>query len=318
MIYYLSSEKNRERFDFIKESDDEFIVSAGGFDLKEKLLKRGGGLEHCTTIIIDHTAVSGKTRDVANCLQSFRLMYPIKIVYFYEGANPGDGIYSALVDARIYNIITSTEPGNIAVEYAQCMTGRSEGEARTGRASAEKPVARKTYHVSGFHAAVFGTEPKSGCTFTAFGLAGFLADAGIRAGYVEIADKSRKQYLPQTAASVLVNESDEALEANILDLGVVDQKKVNVAGRFQKFILCAGHQPWQLDALSDALFKLTRVGYPVDIVFQPVYDAVKPQLLAKYTGKTVAVHFAEFAPDLGDQGANRGLFEALVRAWETV
>jgi hypothetical protein len=36
-----------------------------------------------------------------------------------------------------------------------------------------------------------------------------------------------------------------------------------------------------------------------------------PPLIAKYTHKTVTVHFAGFAPDLGDPVGNRALFEAL-------
>ena len=318
MIYYLSSGDNFGRFDFIKESDDEFIVSAGEFDLKDKLLKRGGGLEHCGVLIIDHNAVTGNTKDIPGCLQSFRLMYPAKVVYFYEGADIGDSLYQALADAGIYNIITSAEPGDIAAEYAHCMAGRTEEEARTGRSHAGRERARrKNYRVSGLRVAVFGAEERAGTTYTAFGLAAFLAGADVRAGYVEVTGRqSRTGHLPPSAALTLAGGPDEKLAANIFDFGVVTPKKAADADQFQKYILCAGWQPWQSDTLSQALFMLLRTGCPVDVVFLPAYDAVKPQLIAKHTGKTVAVHFAGFAPELGDPSANRALFEALMKDWE--
>jgi hypothetical protein len=245
-------------------------------------------------------------------------MYSVKLLYFYEAANTEDVFYQALLDAQIYNIITASDAENIAVEYAQCLAGRTEDDARncTEQIEGDRASPQKNYNISGLQIAVFGTEVKTGATFTAYGLTDYLSSAGVRSGYVEISEKSRINMLPESSAAMLVNESDESLQVNVFDFGAINQKKTNYAIRFDKFILCAGWQPWQAEVLSQALFMLMRTGIPVDIVFQPAYEAIKPQLLSKHTNATVSVHFAEFAPDLKNQGANKKLFESLMKKWE--
>ncbi len=242
-------------------------------------------------------------------------MYPVRIIYFYEGADTEDAFYRSLVDRKVYNIITSSSAEEIAAEFGQCMSGRTEEEARTGKRETV-PASRKQYRASGLNIAVFGAEAKSGATYLAFGLAAFLSGAGLRTGYAEVAEKPRAALLPPTPAEVLTNTTDAGLDVNVVDFGIIDQKKINMSDRFGKFILCSGWQPWQEKTLAEAVFKITRTGHRIDLVFFPAPDTVRPRLLAKYTSKTVTVHFAEFTPDLGSQPANKGLFEALFKEWE--
>lgn len=334
MIFYLSSPENRDDFDFLRDFDDEFIVDYGEFDLKERLLKRGGGFERCRVVIIDIAAASGKTRNIPEMLESFRKMYPTKTVCYNKGGHVSEEIVVRLIDAGFYNVITADTPEGIAREWSECLRGRSEQEARTGSAEEHREDirSRRIYHCREVFIGVFGSEPRSGATYTATGLVNYLTGCGVSAHYVEsnIAyTDSRLEYIPDVISKSYGNGRRDA-NVNVVNFGsmltlnpnsmkwATNANKLNMVSRakFDRFLLVSGWQPWQDDTLSKTVFALTRMGLSVDLVLPFVPERLRPDLIAKHQSKTVRVLFAEYAPDLCDSSPNERLYEAVMEDWE--
>jgi hypothetical protein len=313
LIYYLSSESNKDCFNFVE--DDEFINVKGDFDLKTRLLN-GADFSRCNVLLIDHTAIQAKTKDVTAVIQSFLKMYKPKIIYFYPGGNVSDKLCQSLTNAKVFNIITSETPEGIAREFAECMAGRSEEEARTGKAFQIPSDHRKTYLASDVNIAVFGAENVCGTTHFAYGLASYLSEY-IKSGYIEVAAEaySRSELLPKADFYIGKNGTCDALDVNIVDFGKLDDRKLAWAQTYNKFVLLSGYRPWNWQSINTALFKLGRNKHAVNLVFTPAPETLKPGLLSTFA-KGIDVHFMNFAPDMGNQDANRALFQIIMRDWE--
>ena len=331
MIFYLSNAENHEDFEFLRDFDDELIVEHGDFDLKERLLKRGGGFERCRVVIIDIAAVTKKTRNIPEMLESFRKMYPTKTVCYHKGGSVSDDIIVKLVEAGFYNIITEATPEGIAREWSECLRGRSEQEALTGKPEEHCESIRRIYHCRDVFIGVFGSEPRSGAAYAATALVRYLTDCGVSAHYVESGiayAESRLPYIPDNISKspgtpanahvnvvnfgsmLTLNPSNMKWETNANKLSMVSR------ARFDRFMLVSGWQPWQDDTLSKTVFALTRMGHNVDLVFPLVPERLRPDLIAKYQSKTVRVLFSEYAPEFCDCSPNSMLFEAVMRDWE--
>ena len=332
MIFYLTSAGNHDDFDFLRDSDDEFYVEHGDIDLKERLLKRGDGFERCRAVIIDIAAAVRKTRNIPEMLESFRKMYPVKTVCYHKGGLVSDDIVHKLIDAGVYNIITAETPEGIAREWAECLRGRSEQEARTGKREehCENAASRRIYHCRDTLVGVFGSEPRSGAAYTAVGLVRYLTDCGVSAHYVESGIAYAESRLPYIEGISASPGTPSGANVNVVNFGAMltlnpnsgkwetNANKLNMAGRakFDRFILVSGWQPWQGDALSKTVFALTRMGHSVDMVFPLVPERLRPDLIAKHQSKTVRILFTEYAPDLSDSSPNNALFEAVMENWE--
>ncbi|GHV17195.1 hypothetical protein FACS18949_15890 [Clostridia bacterium] len=305
MILYLTCEQNENQFD----NSDGIVKHVGQFDLSAFLLRDAKNFEPFTHLVIDHQCLTNDEREIVDTIKSFMLMYDAKIIYFRKAAPLADKLTADLIDAGVFDIITSAERSDVERELAECLAGRTEAQARGVKA--EKPVLtiRKTYK-TGVCVGVFGAESKAGCTATALGLAAYLAKQGCSVCLAEVTGQRRLPYLPSINGVKPDYDIDESADFNIVDFGAVTAKKAAIAASdCDMTVVCSHTKPYELAALENALALLTNAD--IQLVFSFAED--ERDVLERF-GNAL---FAKYAPRLGDADTNAVLFERLLAPFET-
>ncbi|GHU91373.1 hypothetical protein FACS1894202_12680 [Clostridia bacterium] len=299
MILYLASEINENQFDHA----EGIVKHVGQFDLSAFLLRDAKNFEPFTHIIIDHQCLNNSDEEIIGAVKSFKLMYDAKIIYFRKAAPLADSLMESLIDAGVFDVITSVECSGVERELAECFEGRTEAQAR-GATPERVPFTRKTYK-TGVCIGVFGAESKAGCTATALGLAAYLAKLGYSVCYAEVTGQGRIPQLPPVDGVAYDYDIDESTDFNIVDFGAVNAKKAAIASSdCDMTVLCSHTKPYEVTALENALEVLTSTD--IQLVFSFAED--ERDVLARF-GNAL---FAKYAPRLGDADTNITLFECVL------
>lgn len=320
MILYLSNKSNINLFDFLQEEINETVkVLAGEINLKNFLLRDVKNLSHCKYIIIDHSCLTDTNDDILEAIESFNLMYSIRLIFFLEGLNRTDKFILELINRDIFNIIIQSDIEKIKKDIRLCTS--LEGKTYQDCLREFNINNEIEYEFSqDVQIAFCGVNKRVGTTTAAMNMANFLAARGAAVAYIELGQNNleiiKKYYeIPELEGKTQwkgvhyynkISELEGEYNFKIYDIGVITPSKIEILDEFKKTIICSQAKPYELLELSNAfqlLDKQPNIEYYIN--FASPVDKEKIKSLLNSNNK---ISFSNYSPNLFNGELNKDLF----------
>lgn len=281
MLLYLTSSGKCNLVDAAaKEKELNVKKLIGKFSLQSIVTKDMRNYTAARFFVVDASCCEESPEDFCMALQSFQMMFDIRIIVILSGCTDENGYLSHLLDCGITNIVTADTPDAVTDELMECLSEQgmqrytrqygSVEEEITVPSSPEK-VLEEEIHIYEWNAknvkiAVAGAQHRCGTTMTAFNMAYWLSARGADIALVEMntnrhlhfilnvyeAVKEKEHYTIDGVDFYLTDELDRNYNFIIYDCGVLN----TLPSAFRdadKRILCGSALPYELSTFSKAV-----------------------------------------------------------------
>lgn len=259
----------------------------------------------------------------------FRKMFSSRMIIYIEAIKKEEKLILQLIEAGIYNIVTSEEMDFFKEEVFKAISdlgiSRREIQSKLIQEDVAENCAFTSYSFfkKDFKIAVAGVQDRVGTTTMAINLANYLANIGAKVCYVEANEHDHLSKLPEfyrgmtTKDDIILyngvkyfslhSECHEEYDFIIYDMGVVNNRIIGVIRKnCDAAILCATGKPYDINDMANIenLIGEKLIGKVLSFVAES--DKRKIQ---KQCG---SVYFSNYTPDYFDGDTNDAVWEDVI------
>ena len=306
----------------------------GKFNLKSIVAKDMRNYTAAKFFVVDASCCEETPEEFCVALQSFQMMFNIRIIVILSGCTDENGYLSRLLDCGITNIVTADTPDAVTDELMECLSENgmqryirqySFVEEEISVPSSPEKVLKEEIHIYEWNTknvkiAVAGAQHRCGTTVTAFNMAYWLSARGADVAFVEMntnrhlhfilnvyeAVKEKKHYTIDGVDFYLTDELDRNYSIIIYDCGVLDALPP-IFRDADKRLLCGSALPYELAAFSKAVSLCGNL--PVEKIGVCVPDEMKDYCFSVF-GEDV--HLAETSHSLFSAHVNGEIYMGIV------
>lgn len=234
MLLYLTSNENKDIFDFLTNKGIIIKKIMGDLDFKKFVIHDMKNLDHYSNVVVDLEAINDNEDNLIEAIIAFKMIFNPKLILLAKKID--NLILSRIVrEADIYDIIIGKDIQDINDKMAICLDQedkfRDEVRKYVNRLNLKYSFPKKDVKVL-----VAGIKSVFGATKTAINLATFLAEIGASVSYTEV---NGSGYLKRIANHyefkdsnckdiIFFDNGDVPLDYNfnIIDIGLLKEKNL--------------------------------------------------------------------------------------------
>lgn len=329
MLLYISSNENKNIFDFLDDGNGMVIKKLTGyFSLKQFIINDMRNLNHYTYISIDITALKDNEEELIEAVVAFKKMFSTRIIFYVEDIKKNENLIKKVIDQGIYNIVSADTVDQLNKEIQKAISDigirKKEIELKLQNLYEDNTVYVPEYVFKNknISVAIIGTATKVGTTTMAINICNYLSDLGATVCYIEANRNNHIKDLPgyyngieENENSIIFNgvryfslQSRNGDDYNfiIYDMGIVNSKMINtLKNKCNIIILCATAKPYEIVAYDEAINLLGNIN--IHSIFSFVQDESKLRIVNKYK----KVLFSEYTPNFFESEKNKDIWEQI-------
>ena len=330
MILYLSSTQHTNLLDFTGLYDDDVVTikkMIGSFVLKQFIVYDMRNFSHCTELVLDRTAFGDTDSEFAGAIEEFLTMYSARITVIYEGLEPSNPLFAALLNIGVGNIVTSVDISEMQIEIRECLS--EKGMTRYSPRERVKPKSGKEsyqFDCENIHVAVLSSQSRMGATTAAIGLTAWLHSVGGKACYVESNQSgclgllARAYEMERTENGFILDgveylngEPSSPYQFIVCDIGRDYGQNAQLVETADILLLCCGVKPYEM---QHTIRLLRQFETEHAFVVCPFVDgSLKESYASVLQSDYHKVMFMEYQPDMMSAGVNGKNYMGIVQKY---
>lgn len=330
LLFYISSKDNLTIFDEIcLEKGIILRKQSGQINLKKLIIEDMTNFSHISYFSVDLSAVKNTEEEIIEAFLAFQSMYNARIILLALTYGKTEKLLARLVDAGIYNIITSTN--DLKSEISECMSELGR-QYKSALIQSSSNVATEAMAIK---VGICGTQSKIGTTTQGILLSNLLNSRELKAcyveananshiktlaGYYEVETNDRLKCIKYGGMDMFY---DSGLLATILsmnyklyviDYGVLDVNNLETFLKSDVKIVCAGAKTWEMVNIINAIRLLPKPN-EVNFIFSFVSKTEQPDISRLMEEYTQRVYFSELVDSMFSQSINASVYEEIFRGY---
>lgn len=329
MILYLSSTEHTNLLDFWSQQEDgnqtPVKKMVGNFILKQFVIYDMRNFSHVSEVVLDRIAFGDSDEVFAEAIEEFLTMYQVRVTVIYEGLNPSDSLFQALLDSGVGNLVCNTEIQAIQQEITECLSEDGMERYLVKRHDfVEQEQEHYRFDCENVRIAVLSSQPRMGATTVAIGLCSWLASVGATVSYVEANDSGHlnalirgydmEQETGRYYYEGVYYQSKEPLHDTnfvVYDVGSSLTGDMGQMHRADRILIVCGTKPYELQ-FTMQLIKHVEIkeGF---LMLPFVESEVRQEIGSALENNDTKVLFLEYQPELTAGVLNAKPFKTVIK-----
>ena len=330
MLFYMTSKQNSEIFDFLEKEHDVMVKKfVGEFHLKEFIIRDMRNFDHYSYMAIDLESLRDTENEILEAIIGYRTMYDSRIIILDIGRK-NDELLIKLHDEGINDFISTNTIEDITKEILYSIKARdidTKMELINDEDTKSKASTQCQFNCSGLKISVAGVARRVGTTACAFNLAQFLSSNGAKVSYLEANQNDHLASILPNYREIREDDNSENSKKikfystkekfnfsnfnfNILDIGTLSQKYLEVFKKSDIKILCATSKPYELNSLKSGLELVKDI--ETNCIFSFTSYRSRKDIREIVGNKDKKIYFSNYSPDLFNGIANKAIWISII------